>query len=140
MDCTLTASLTLLLESDDCKVKLNEEAFCSVAAKLGETIKKTEELRAGEEPEPLTYRPVRMPMKFTSVEQEVNFIVTMSLLDFGCFYDDAMKEATGKNVIDTLRMGCMGLFITNTKLDASFMLNASMDSISRAFSCKFQLD
>lgn len=122
--------------STECPVKVKDDSLADVATKLGETIRETEEKRKEDGIEPLTYRPVRMPMKFTAIEQEVNFLVTMSLLDFGSFYETTMKELTGKSVQDTLRMGCMGLFITNTKLDAEFMLNATASSIARAFSCK----
>lgn len=85
----------------------------------------------------LTYRPVRLPMKFVDVEQEVNFVALSCLLDFGSFYNQELLSATGKTIQDVVRFGLIGLHISNVKIDTEFMVNATVSSVARIFSCKF---
>ncbi|KAI9317648.1 hypothetical protein BX666DRAFT_1939470 [Dichotomocladium elegans] len=62
--------------------------------------------------------PMRMPLKFSTVAEEINIVALIDLLNFGSGYRVPLKAMTGRGAFDTIRFGAMAFHIGGTPLDA----------------------
>ncbi|KAI8890244.1 hypothetical protein K501DRAFT_206870 [Backusella circina FSU 941] len=77
--------------------------------------------------------PMKMPLKFDSVEEEVNFIATIDLLNFGSGYRRPLHEMIDRGAFDTIRFGVMSFHIGGTPMDAECYKNMSLFQVSEIF-------
>lgn len=61
--------------------------------------------------------PMKMPLKFSSLAEELNFVALIDLLNFGSGYRVPLHELAGRGAFDTIRFGVMSLHIGGTPMD-----------------------
>ncbi|CAO3694611.1 unnamed protein product [Umbelopsis ramanniana] len=82
--------------------------------------------------------PMRMPVRFDSLAQELNFIALIDLLNFGSGYRVPLHKYTGRGAFDTIRFGAMSFHIGGTPLTAATFKNITAFEISEIF--QFPID
>ncbi|KAK9808949.1 hypothetical protein WJX72_006902 [[Myrmecia] bisecta] len=84
--------------------------------------------------------PTRLPVRFESVQQEVNFLATMHLLDFGSGYDPQLLQTMRRDARETLQFGVLGMHISDKKIDAQFMKEFSNFAVANYFGIQSHID
>ncbi|KAI8330066.1 hypothetical protein BC941DRAFT_506432 [Chlamydoabsidia padenii] len=62
--------------------------------------------------------PIRMPLKFDTLADEVNFIAVIDLLNFGSGYRVPLHELAGRGAFDVIRFGVMSFHVGGTPMTA----------------------
>ncbi|CAG9467708.1 unnamed protein product [Pedinophyceae sp. YPF-701] len=62
--------------------------------------------------------PQRLPCRFSTTVEEVNFMCLMGLLSFGSGYTPLIRERTGRGAFETTQFGCLGMLLSGSKLAA----------------------
>ncbi|KAI8855221.1 hypothetical protein BC829DRAFT_485739 [Chytridium lagenaria] len=62
-----------------------------------------------------------MPLRFDSVEQELNFLGLFFLLNIGSGWRKELHEAVDRGAFDTIRFGLLSLHISGERLSAGFL-------------------
>ncbi|CEP10752.1 hypothetical protein [Parasitella parasitica] len=76
---------------------------------------------------------IKMPLKFQTVEEELNFITVIDLLNFGSGYRLPLHELTGRGAFDTIRFGAMSFHIGGKPMDAETFKNCTIFDIAETF-------
>ncbi|RUP43059.1 hypothetical protein BC936DRAFT_137697 [Jimgerdemannia flammicorona] len=76
---------------------------------------------------------VRMPLKFDTTQQEINFIAFVDLLNFGSGYRVPLHEATGRGAFDTVRFGAMSHHIGGLPWTASHFHSTTVFEVAQTF-------
>ncbi|CAB1097066.1 unnamed protein product [Ectocarpus sp. CCAP 1310/34] len=76
---------------------------------------------------------VPLPLKFDDAAQEINFHSLLALLSFGGAHEPELLRLTGSNVDDAAKFGLIGSHLSREKLDATWMKNAHVGSVSEGF-------
>ncbi|KAJ2955106.1 hypothetical protein NQZ79_g8844 [Umbelopsis isabellina] len=82
--------------------------------------------------------PIRMPVRFDSMAQELNFIALIDLLNFGSGYRVPLHKYTGRGAFDTIRFGAMSFHIGGTPLTAQTYKDMTAFEVSEVF--QFPID
>ncbi|KAI8379721.1 uncharacterized protein BYT42DRAFT_515239 [Radiomyces spectabilis] len=82
--------------------------------------------------------PMRMPVKFDNIAEEVNFIALIDLLNFGSGYRVPLHELAGRGAFDTIRFGAMSFHIGGTPMTAETFKNITAFEVSEIF--QFPID
>ncbi|EFJ49643.1 hypothetical protein VOLCADRAFT_117089 [Volvox carteri f. nagariensis] len=79
-------------------------------------------------------RGLPLPIKFSSVEQELTLLALYHLLDFGSGYDKQLQRLPGgRDARETLLYGLIGLHLGGTRLDHHKLKSFSMYDIHQVF-------
>ncbi|CAM9424604.1 unnamed protein product [Ectocarpus fasciculatus] len=77
---------------------------------------------------------VPLPLKFDdAAQQEINFHSLLALLSFGGSHEPELLRLTGSNVDDAAKFGLIGSHLSRERLDATWMKNAHVGSVSEGF-------
>eukprot|EP00903_Cladosiphon_okamuranus_P006645 g6488.t1 len=76
---------------------------------------------------------VPLPLKFDDTAQEINFHALAALLSFGGAHEPELARLTGSGVEDAAKFGLIGSHLSRERLDATWMKNANVGSISESF-------
>ncbi|KAI9141240.1 hypothetical protein BKA69DRAFT_1028718 [Paraphysoderma sedebokerense] len=76
---------------------------------------------------------LRMPLKFDSIEAEVNLLSLRALLSFGTGFRQELHSAVGRGAFDTITFGAISLHITSPNLTAKALTDLSLSEISSLF-------
>lgn len=99
-------------------VTIDDEALqAAVQASLGED--------APSAPRP----PARLPLKFDSLEDEINFYALNHLLDFGFSHDEALQASVGRSSRETVEYGLMASYLEGRALNATFIAHLSKEQV-----------
>ena len=77
--------------------------------------------------------PVSFPLKFDTIEQEVNLLSLHCLLDFGHSFNSPMLKAKNRSISDCLLWGMMSLHIAGTSITSKYMQEISLKEVSSIF-------
>jgi len=78
-------------------------------------------------------RPLIFPLKFTSLEQEINFIALIDLLNFASGFRKELHDATERGAYDTICYGVMGMHLSRDHLDAEFFSRVMLTDVADFF-------
>ncbi|CAM9414394.1 unnamed protein product [Ascophyllum nodosum] len=76
---------------------------------------------------------VPLPLKFDDNAQEINFHSLIALLSFGGANEPRLLALAGSGAEDTVKFGLIGSHLSRERLDATWMKNAHVGSVSEAF-------
>lgn len=76
---------------------------------------------------------VPLPLKFDDNAQEMNFHCLLALLSFGGCHEPTLVKLTGTTVEDSVKFGLIGAHLGRERLDATWMKNAHLGSVSESF-------
>ncbi|CAM9721252.1 unnamed protein product [Scytosiphon promiscuus] len=76
---------------------------------------------------------VPLPLKFDDAAQEINFHGLVALLSFGGAHEPELSRLAGSSVEDAAKFGLIGSHLSRERLDATWMKNAHVGSISESF-------
>lgn len=62
-----------------------------------------------------------LPIKFDSVESEVNFLAMFHMLCMGSGWDQALRERIRRGTAETMQFAALGMHIGGTRIDAEWM-------------------
>jgi len=80
------------------------------------------------------------PLKFNSLEEEVNFSSITNLINFGSGFRKELHAFCGRGAYETIQFGLLGLHISGFKLDTEFLLSANLTTISEYFKLPLQVE
>eukprot|EP00878_Enallax_costatus_P041558 GHUV01048367.1.p1 GENE.GHUV01048367.1~~GHUV01048367.1.p1 ORF type:complete len:167 (+),score=38.02 GHUV01048367.1:131-631(+) len=81
------------------------------------------------------------PIKFESVEAEVNFLCLFHLLDFGSGYDALLRASSSrKGAAEMIQYGCFGLALSAARLDGAWMRGFSPYHVHTAFEIESKVE
>ncbi|RHY32401.1 hypothetical protein DYB32_002611 [Aphanomyces invadans] len=78
--------------------------------------------------------PIRYPLSFKSIEEEVNFLALVDLLNFGSGYRKPLHQYCDR------MFGVIGMYISSSQLDAKTLRGLSLDSVANYFSLPLERD
>ncbi|KAI8988849.1 hypothetical protein BDB01DRAFT_783352 [Pilobolus umbonatus] len=81
---------------------------------------------------------IRLPLRFSTVHEELNFIAVIDLLNFGSGFRIPLHELAGRGAFDTIRFGAMSFHIGGTPMDAKTFKDMSVHQVSEIF--QFPID
>ncbi|CAK4582719.1 unnamed protein product [Aphanomyces euteiches] len=84
--------------------------------------------------------PIRYPLAFRSMEDEVNFMAIVDLLNFGSGYRKPLHKYCDRGAHETMMFGVIGMYISEPRLDAAFLQGLSIDSVANYFSLPLDRD
>ncbi|KAI8967336.1 hypothetical protein BDF20DRAFT_900516 [Mycotypha africana] len=76
---------------------------------------------------------MKMPLKFETIEDEINFVALIDLLNFGSGYRIPLHELAGRGAFDTIRFGCMSFHIGGKPMTAEALKNMTIFEVAEAF-------
>ncbi|KAI8140631.1 hypothetical protein BJV82DRAFT_580988 [Fennellomyces sp. T-0311] len=82
--------------------------------------------------------PMRMPLKFSTVAEELNFVALIDLLNFGSGYRVPLHDLAGRGAFDTIRFGAMSFHIGGDAMDAKTFKEITTFKVSEVF--QFPID
>lgn len=116
------------LTDNNLYVKINSESLEKFASSLsGEEIRKSSENRRG------------FPLKFSSIRQEVNFLCTLNLLNFGSGYRVVLHETCGRGSQETVCFGVIGMHLSGD-ITARILAGLSLMEIANLFGIRIEED
>ncbi|CAO3652757.1 unnamed protein product [Cunninghamella blakesleeana] len=77
--------------------------------------------------------PIRMPVKFNTTADEINFICFIDLLNFGSGYRLPLHELAGRGAFDTIRYGAMSFHIGGTPFSAEKFETITIQEVASIF-------
>ncbi|KAG2495177.1 hypothetical protein HYH03_006783 [Edaphochlamys debaryana] len=105
-------------------VKIDDAAVSALAAEL---LQEREDVRAA-------VRGLPLPIKFSSLEQELTLLALYHLLDFGSGYDPLLtKTSGGRDARETLLFGLIGLHLGGTRMDHHKLKSFTMYDLYTTF-------
>ncbi|CAO3677652.1 hypothetical protein G6F70_000224 [Rhizopus microsporus] len=81
---------------------------------------------------------VILPLKFSTMEEELNFISVINLLNFGSGYRLELHKYAGRGAFDTIRYGVMAMHIGGIPMDAKSFSEIDIFKVSEIF--QFPID
>ncbi|ORE04228.1 hypothetical protein BCV72DRAFT_278042 [Rhizopus microsporus var. microsporus] len=81
---------------------------------------------------------VILPLKFSTMEEELNFISVINLLNFGSGYRLELHKYAGRGAFDTIRYGVMAMHIGGIPMDAKTFSEIDIFKVSEIF--QFPID
>ncbi|ETV66289.1 hypothetical protein H257_17256 [Aphanomyces astaci] len=84
--------------------------------------------------------PIRYPLSFKSVDEEVNFLALVDLLNFGSGYRKLLHQYCDRGAHETMMFGVIGMYISSPRLDAKTLRGLSLDSVANYFSIPLDRD
>jgi hypothetical protein len=81
---------------------------------------------------------IRLPIKFDSMEEELNFVSLIDLLNFGSGYRLELHELADRGAFDTIRYGVMAMHIGGIPMDAKTWSEIDIFKVSEIF--QFPID
>ncbi|KAI9282669.1 hypothetical protein BY458DRAFT_496941 [Sporodiniella umbellata] len=76
---------------------------------------------------------IHLPVKFTSVEEELNFVALIDLLNFGSGYRMELHQAVERGAFDTIRYGVMAMHIGGMPMDAKTWKEIDVFKVAETF-------
>eukprot|EP00667_Euglena_gracilis_P014444 EG_transcript_14961 len=133
----------LTLTRDNCLVKVREG--CAAVAHRATHVAISEE-RLAEFAQAINAEEVRaaygsdiqpFPLRFDSLDQEINFHTILQLLNFGSAYHELVSDRT---VFETVQYGMLGLVLSGRKLTAQTLTSLSLTDIGQTFGLEVKRD
>ncbi|KAJ3105658.1 hypothetical protein HDU96_008476 [Phlyctochytrium bullatum] len=81
-----------------------------------------------------------LPIRFETLEQEINFLALFYLLNFGSGWRQELHKAVGRGAFDTIRFGMMSMHISGQKLNAAFLRDIRAPDVASFFDLPFTED
>ncbi|PRP81811.1 hypothetical protein PROFUN_10800 [Planoprotostelium fungivorum] len=78
-------------------------------------------------------RPLRFPLRFDNIREEVNFLSLFNLLSFGSGYRAELYRSTQRGASETILYGLLGLQIGSHRLDTEFLQNFLTTDVEKYF-------
>jgi len=75
----------------------------------------------------------RFPLKFTSVEQEVNFLCVLGILNFGSGFSEELRQCCDRSTSEAIAFGCMAMHLSTPNIDADFLAKITETDVSELF-------
>eukprot|EP00242_Pyramimonas_sp_CCMP2087_P009931 CAMPEP_0198202008 /NCGR_PEP_ID=MMETSP1445-20131203/5062_1 /TAXON_ID=36898 /ORGANISM="Pyramimonas sp., Strain CCMP2087" /LENGTH=324 /DNA_ID=CAMNT_0043872707 /DNA_START=57 /DNA_END=1028 /DNA_ORIENTATION=- len=84
----------------------------------------------------------RFPVRFDSLEEEVNFLAVASLLCFGSGFRSELHNGSvdGSGAYGTITRGVLAMYLAGSKLDADFMINFEVPKCGELFGLPIRQD
>ncbi|KAI8054748.1 hypothetical protein BDF21DRAFT_391229 [Thamnidium elegans] len=76
---------------------------------------------------------IKMPLRFETVNDELNFITLIDLLNFGSGYRLPLHELAGRGAFDTIRFGAMSFHIGGKPMDAETFKKMTVFEVAETF-------
>ncbi|KAI9358087.1 hypothetical protein BD770DRAFT_321312 [Pilaira anomala] len=76
---------------------------------------------------------IKMPLRFETVHDEMNFITMIDLLNFGSGYRVPLHELAGRGAFDTIRFGAMSFHIGGKPMTAETFKNMTVFEVAETF-------
>ncbi|KAI7889602.1 uncharacterized protein EV154DRAFT_423632 [Mucor mucedo] len=76
---------------------------------------------------------IKMPLKFDTVHDEMNFITVIDLLNFGSGYRVPLHAMVDRGAFDTIRFGAMSFHIGGTPMDAETFKKMTVFQVAEIF-------
>ncbi|PKK74597.1 hypothetical protein RhiirC2_656249 [Rhizophagus irregularis] len=83
---------------------------------------------------------LQMPLKFDTLEQELNIIGLIGLLNFGSGFRKELHEECGRGAFNTIRYGVMSIHITSSPLSAHALRSLTLSEVSSFFQIPLQVE
>lgn len=77
--------------------------------------------------------PLNLPLRFRSVDEELNSWFLLQLMNIGSGFRDPLKAATGCGAWDTMLRGLLGMHISGVRINADLLNRADVSSIEMWF-------
>lgn len=84
--------------------------------------------------------PLRVPLRFESLIQELNYVAMLAYLQIGSGYRVLLKESTGRGAAETIMFGMLSAFIGGQKVDAEALKNLSKREIAGLFGIEYETE
>lgn len=97
------------MESDTEDVTIDQEAIAALISQLSPTAVQASAVY------------VRLPIRFDSMQAEVNYLALFHLLDFGSGYDKLLLEKARRDAHETIQFGLLGMLMTDARMDHHFL-------------------
>ncbi|KAJ3109269.1 hypothetical protein HDU97_007763 [Phlyctochytrium planicorne] len=81
-----------------------------------------------------------MPLKFDSVQQEVNFLSLFFLMNFGSGWRVELHECADRGAFDTIRFGLMSMHISAENMNSSFLRDVQAHQVASYFDLPYTRD
>ncbi|KXZ51087.1 hypothetical protein GPECTOR_14g70 [Gonium pectorale] len=104
-------------------VRIDEGAVAALAREL---VAAAEDVRG-------SVRGLLLPIKFSSLEQELTLLTLYHLLDFGSGFDPLLRRQGKEGAREALMFGLMGMHLAGTRLDAHKLKSFTMYDIHQVF-------
>ncbi|CAO3695739.1 unnamed protein product [Rhizopus stolonifer] len=76
---------------------------------------------------------IRLPLKFSTDQQEINFVSMIDLLNFGSGYRMELHQAVDRGAFDTIRYGLMAMHIGGVDMDAKTLKEIDVYRVAELF-------
>lgn len=77
--------------------------------------------------------PLNLPLRFRSVDEELNSWFLLQLMNIGSGFRDPLKASTGAGAWDTMLRGLLGMHISGVKINADLLNRVDINSIESWF-------
>ncbi|KAI8912110.1 hypothetical protein DFJ77DRAFT_468958 [Powellomyces hirtus] len=74
-----------------------------------------------------------MPLKFDTLEQELNLMALIAFLSFGSGYREELRTELDRDHADTVRFGIMSMHISSVEINATFLSALTLAEVSAFF-------
>lgn len=82
----------------------------------------------------------RPPLKFDTVESEVNYWCILNLLNFGSGYRHDLHKLCGRGAYETMMFGVLGMHISQIGFDADFLCDVALYDVANYFNLSKGMD
>ncbi|CAM9685110.1 unnamed protein product [Chrysoparadoxa australica] len=76
---------------------------------------------------------VGYPLQFTSVHNEINFIIVMAMLGFGAAYEPLLQKKVQNSVEDAVKFGVIGAHLSGATFDAGYLRCVTAGDVAGGF-------
>ncbi|KAI9206030.1 uncharacterized protein BJ171DRAFT_498443 [Polychytrium aggregatum] len=77
--------------------------------------------------------PFRVPLRFDSIEAEINFIALLDLLNFGSGWRVELHNAVGRGASEAIKFGAMAMHISGITATTEYLKSVTISEISSLF-------
>ncbi|KAI8364973.1 hypothetical protein BD560DRAFT_436639 [Blakeslea trispora] len=76
---------------------------------------------------------MKMPLRFNTLEEEINFITFIDLLNFGSGFRVPLHQLVDRGAFDAIRFGAMSFHISGKSMNAKTLQNMSIFEVAEIF-------
>jgi len=109
-------------------VKIKEEAIDSFLSDLKTDVFKKKSAH------------VNFPLKFASLEEEINFLTILDILNFGSGFRKCLHQMCDRGAYDTIRFGLIGMHLSGKTLDSGYLSSVSLGEVSELFNIPLSVE
>ncbi|KAI9033257.1 hypothetical protein DFJ74DRAFT_168275 [Hyaloraphidium curvatum] len=84
--------------------------------------------------------PLRVPLKFGSLKEELGFVALLASLQIGSGYRKELKRHTGRGAAETITFGCFALFLSGQQPTSKWMSSVSKREVADIWSLPYDVE